>query len=187
MPFTSEGQFVISVQQVMQVAPWAIALTVFLARWMILANVVIGVALLASDKKKHRHAVLEAAWSAVLAMVLTSLIAFLIQRARPHLGFEGVSLLIPPPFNTSFPSGHTSTAFAIAFAFAYAERLAGTAAFIVAFLVAFGRVSAGVHYPSDILGGIAVGLLSFIIVRFCHRELARRDITRSAAAHHHKP
>jgi undecaprenyl-diphosphatase len=96
-----------------------------------------------------------------------------------------VLALIPPPFNTAFPSGHTAATTAIALAFYVADRRIGAAAFVIAGLTAFGRMATGVHYPTDLLGGAATALLAFAIVRHMHAGIRARDIRRSVAHHHH--
>lgn len=66
--------------------------------------------------------------------------------------------------SSSFPSSHTYIVFAIATSvFLYGHRRLGIALFILAILVAIGRVGAGLHYPSDIIGGAGIGIASGII------------------------
>jgi len=178
MPF--EVQLLQGIQTVVLSTPWTIAFAIFFARWCIFVNIVPVVTLMSSRKAEERHAVVEAAWSALLALALTSLVSFMVQRARPFLASHAVTLLIPPPFNTSFPSGHTGTAVAIALALLYVNRPLGLISLTVAAFVAYGRMAVGVHFPTDILGGIFVGLFSFAIVRKVHHELERKDIKRSA-------
>lgn len=183
MPF--EVQFLQGIQSVVLSTPWMIALVIFFARWCILVNIVPMVTLLGSRKERDRHSVVEAVWSALLAMSLTSLFSFFIQRARPFFDHQEILLLIPPPFNTSFPSGHTATAVALALAMLYVDRTMGLVSIVIAGFVAYGRMAVGVHYPSDIVGGILVGALAFYIVRVIHHQLERKDIERSAKKHHH--
>ncbi|MEI6499115.1 MAG: phosphatase PAP2 family protein [bacterium] len=65
---------------------------------------------------------------------------------------------------TSFPSGHTYIAFAIATSiFLYGHRRLGIFLFLVAIGVAVGRIGAGLHYPSDIIAGALLGIISGVV------------------------
>lgn len=71
--------------------------------------------------------------------------------------------------SASFPSVHTYISFAIATSvFLYGHKRLGTLLFLLALLVAIGRVGAGLHYPSDVIGGaflgIASGIFAYLIV-----------------------
>lgn len=177
--------FVLGAQHVMVSAPWTIQLAVFFARWLVLAEASVAVSMLFFRNPAKRHAAVEAAWASGLALIVTSIISHIVLRPRPFLGAPTVVLLIPPPLNTSFTSGHTAVAVAIACAIATGSRTAGYLAVVMAAFIAFGRISVGVHYPTDILGGMFVGLLSFGLVRLVHGALLRKDIERSASRHHH--
>lgn len=174
-----------SMQSLVFATPWMVTVAIICARYLIFVDLLLAVRLFASKKEIERHAVYEAAWAMLGAIIITSILAHFVGRLRPYLGVPDVSLLIPVPFNSSFPSGHTATSFAIAFAIWFANKDIGIVAFAIAAFVAIGRIAVGAHYPTDILGGICVGLLSFGIVRLAHHELARRDVLRSAAQHHH--
>ncbi|MDQ7815105.1 MAG: phosphatase PAP2 family protein [Patescibacteria group bacterium] len=167
------------IQVVFLADPMAKVIAVFLARWAIYLFLVPVVCFMKTKKKLLQHAVAEAAWSGGIALILTTLMAYLIQRPRPYIDMSGISLLIPPPLNTSFPSGHTAASFAIAFAILYADRRWGIFALVLACSIAFGRMAVGVHYPSDIIGGVLVGFVSFVLVRFMHGELKRRDLSQA--------
>ncbi len=97
-----------------------------------------------------------------------------------------ITLLIPPPLNQSFPSGHTATAAAAATALFEIHPLLGLLGFLVMAFIAMARIAAGAHYPTDIFGGIVVGVLAAWIVREVTLALQRRDIEISAAHHHHE-
>lgn len=91
----------------------------------------------------------------------------LIARPRPFMVDDSVALLIPNPSEYSFPSGHTANSFAAAVVIFGHYRKAGIGAFLVAAVIAFSRMYLFVHYPTDILGGIALGTLDACIVMWC--------------------
>jgi len=72
------------------------------------------------------------------------------------------------PTGASFPSGHAAQAFAVATMLSLRYRpVVSLPAFLWAGLVAYGRIYVGVHYPSDVLGGMAVGaLLSALVFHY---------------------
>jgi undecaprenyl-diphosphatase len=113
----------------------------------------------------------------VVAGLTAGLLKFVIGRARPRL-FEQVGpyafdMFGPGSAWASFPSGHTTTVMSCAMAFALLAPRWRVALLIAGLVVAFGRVATGAHYPSDILGGVALGaLVSWLFAR----ALARRRI-----------
>ena len=82
----------------------------------------------------------------------------LVHRVRPCDLLPEVTLLIPHPSDYSFPSGHTASGFAAAFALWFQNRKLGTPALLLAAFIGFTRLYLYVHFPTDILGGIALGL-----------------------------
>lgn len=81
----------------------------------------------------------------------------LVSRIRPCAALDAVRLLVPCGPGKSFPSSHAVNNFAMAFLLARLYRDAAWYLFVYAGLVAFSRVYTGVHYPSDILAGSAIG------------------------------
>ena len=81
-----------------------------------------------------------------------------IRRIRPFNVHQEVKNMVYPLDEFSFPSGHTSTAFLVAMIIAYFTPFLAIPMFIFAFFVGIARIYLGVHYPSDILGGIIFGI-----------------------------
>lgn len=65
---------------------------------------------------------------------------------------------------TSFPSGHTTTAFTLAAAITYLWPKTGIIMWPIALLIGISRIMIGAHYPSDVIGGVFVGIFSTLIV-----------------------
>jgi membrane-associated phospholipid phosphatase len=95
------------------------------------------------------------AMHAILAtQLLNTALKALFRRKRPAL--QDLPALVPVPTSLSFPSAHASTSFCAAAAF---RDLAPLPLRPVAAAIAFSRVYFGVHYPSDVLVGAALGAL----------------------------
>jgi membrane-associated phospholipid phosphatase len=98
-----------------------------------------------------------AAAAALLALGIGQLIGGAIDRARPYEALTGVHLLVDRTTDFSFPSDHATVVGAVAVGLLFANRRWGTIAAALAILMAFTRVYVGAHYPSDVLGGLALG------------------------------
>ena len=102
----------------------------------------------------------------MLALVINVILAngilkHLVQRPRPFDTYGGLQVLIHRPADWSFPSGHASASFAAAFVlYHYMPKKFSIPALILATLIAFSRLYLGVHYPSDVIGGAAIGYLT---------------------------
>lgn len=80
-----------------------------------------------------------------------------IRRVRPFNAHDEVENMVYPLDEFSFPSGHTAAAFVVAMIIAHFTPFLAVPIFLFAFLVGMSRIYLGVHYPSDILGGIVFG------------------------------
>lgn len=95
-----------------------------------------------------------------LGLVCTNLLLkHLVQRARPWVAMAGLAPLMAPPDPNSFPSGHTCAAFAAALSWwrALPRRWMSIAGVVLAVLMGASRLYVGVHFPTDVLAGGAVG------------------------------
>ena len=82
----------------------------------------------------------------------------LFARPRPCDVNTAVTILVKRPHGHSFPSGHTASAFAAAFALWRQNRKLGVPALVLAAFIAFTRLYLYVHFPTDVLGGVVLGL-----------------------------
>lgn len=88
----------------------------------------------------------------------------LIARPRPCIVDTSVTMLVPVPAEYSFPSGHSLNGFtAAAVLFLYYKK-PGIAALLLAAAIAFSRMYLFVHYPTDILAGMLLGILDACVV-----------------------
>lgn len=92
------------------------------------------------------------------------LIRSLYYRPRPYLT-DAVNMLIDKGQEASFPSGHAAFFFAFSLAVYYQNKKLGAVFLALSVLMSFARIFVGVHWPSDILAGIVVGILSVWLVR----------------------
>ncbi len=101
-------------------------------------------------------------------------------RPRPCAVDNSVVLKIPFPSEYSFPSGHSSNGFAGAVTIFCYYRKAGILSLIMAALIAFSRLYFFVHYPTDILGGIALGTLDALLAVYLVKRLEARKNAKNA-------
>lgn len=104
----------------------------------------------------------------LLLFLLTSAVGYLVSiaakwfwvRPRPFvtLGFE--PLVSVASYSLSFPSSHATVAFALATAMYMHNKKYGRVAVMLATLVALARVAVGVHYPTDVLAGALLGVIT---------------------------
>lgn len=126
--------------------------------------------------KTHRRGLDAALCLAVAAIVNNLVIKNLVARPRPFLTFAELELLIDPLMSYSFPSGHACASFAAAFAIARGFRGShGGWAYLPAAVIALSRIYVGIHYPTDILAGAAVGTLCAWGVCALSQRFIRQD------------
>ena len=122
--------------------------------WIILA----GILLLIPKYRKVGAAVLT---GLVLEVICCNLVLKpLVARIRPCDVNTAVQLLIARPDDFSFPSGHTGASFAAVAALYTSRNRLWIPSLILAVLIAFSRLYLYVHYPSDVLAGVVIGIMA---------------------------
>lgn len=80
------------------------------------------------------------------------------KRFRPFEKIPGIRCLLPPPDRYSFPSGHSGAAFLMATLFGTLAPIFFVPLFILAGLIGFSRIYNGLHFPSDVIMGMTLGI-----------------------------
>lgn len=124
----------------------------------------LAAAVLLFFRKTRRCGMLMLISMAVCFLLGNLCIKNLVQRPRPCQIDTAVALLIPMPGEYSFPSGHTLHSFTASVMVFLHYRRAGIAALLLAALIAFSRMYLFVHFPTDILGGMILGILVALAV-----------------------
>lgn len=134
----------------------------FLSKYNNLVNVAVPAGIFAAgvidnDKGTRQNAMYIASSSAV-NLLLTLLVKKIVKRPRPFLGQIKINAVYHPG-QTSFPSGHTSSAFTTATALTqvYHKWYVIAPAYLWASSIGYSRMYLGVHYPSDVATGALVG------------------------------
>lgn len=139
----------------------------FLANYLTYFLVIAVLVFLYRSKFRPREklfALITLVLSAVVSRgIVTEVIRFFYDRPRPFDALNITPLFLDS--NPSFPSGHTTFLFAIALVLFYFNRKVGWWFTALSLLVVLSRVAAGVHWPSDVLGGLVVAFVSVWTVR----------------------
>lgn len=116
---------------------------------------------------------LMVAESFIISTVLSTAMKYSFNRPRPFETYPDEITKLTSGGSPSFPSGHTSAAFATAtsLSLAYPKWYIITPAFIWAGAVGYSRMDLGVHYPSDVLMGAIVGAGSAFLTDYVNKKL----------------
>jgi len=128
-----------------------------------------------SKQKKWQVLLVAGAASIISRLGVVELIRLFYHRPRPFLAFPDQIRALFTDSAWSFPSGHATFFFALSTVVYLYHRKWGIVFFITTILITVSRVVAGVHYPSDILGGAVIGVIvGSIAVFFARRWVGER-------------
>lgn len=111
--------------------------------------------------------------AALVARGAVEVIRLFVERSRPFVNSETVVALLSET-SYSFPSGHAAFFFALSTVVFLYNRRWGWWFFAASTIIGIARIAAGVHYPTDILGGAVLGIMvGYLVVRMfktqsCH-------------------
>ena len=124
----------------------------------------------------------------VTATVWNPLIKNIFYRRRPYFDHKGIEGLRPVDADAplldirhqgySFPSGHSTNSVAAYFSIYLNKRTQALHILAVGMmlLIGFSRVCLGVHYPTDVICGWALGFLTILVVSFLQKKIANRAV-----------
>lgn len=143
--------------------------------------IIIAIALLCT--KKYRRLGILIGVVLILGLVICNgLLKNIVARPRPCFLKPDYPLLIKKPWDYSFPSGHAESGFAVATLIFLHNKKLGLAALILASSLAFSRLYLYVHFPSDIFGGILIGVALAILTYKCGNKIIDSLIERRKKA-----
>jgi undecaprenyl-diphosphatase len=123
-----------------------------------------GLALAACGGSARRPAMLLGG-AALVATGASQIVKRSASRPRPNPQVLGFSALTEYPDRFSFPSGHTTAAFAVAVALTGEGAWLGPASLALATSIGISRVYLGAHYPLDVASGAVLGSIAGLVVR----------------------
>lgn len=129
--------------------------------------------------KSKREVGFKVALSLIFSIIICNLILKnYVARIRPFDAYKYIDLIVNKPKDFSFPSGHTSASFAAALVmFKSSLKIKGYKigwiVIAIAIAISFSRLYLFVHYPSDVLGGILTGVISYELAMWIYPYIRR--------------
>jgi len=157
---------------------WFDALSIYFAEHFEYVLWFIFLLFLLKNFKRYRLMLIQAFGAAILArLVIVNFIRWLWPRPRPFIE-NNVNLLLTHNA-ASFPSGHAAFYFAISTIVYFYNKKAGIGFFLASFLISVSRVICGIHWPSDILAGALIGILSAFLINLFSRRFYSASLKQS--------
>ena len=128
---------------------------------------ILMIGLFSRFKKTCWKKIVQVSLAVLLAAFISYSLKHILSRERPFRAYDTVKKLTRGG-SPSFPSGHTVEAFAVATSIAllFRRRKIQIPVFIWACLVGYSRMALGVHYPSDVMGGMLIGIIVALGVNY---------------------
>ncbi|CDN45389.1 MULTISPECIES: undecaprenyl-diphosphatase [unclassified Paenibacillus] len=144
---------------------WLDSLMIFCAEYLVFVMLGILALLWLTGREHNQKAVFQASLAASLALLVgIFLISPAVNHPRPFVASVHVHQLVAHAADASFPSDHSTLAFALAVSVLFVKRRTGLLLLAMAVLTGLGRVFVGVHYPADIAGAALLALFAALAV-----------------------
>ncbi len=122
------------------------------------------IAVISLITKKYRRFGKSLVFYLIFAFIICNLIFKpVVNRIRPYELNTMINLLVSPEIDASFPSGHTFFAFGTATVFFIYNKKAGICMYILASAIAASRLYLYVHFPTDVLFGMILGIITAVV------------------------
>jgi undecaprenyl-diphosphatase len=139
---------------------------------------VIGIWLIAREERKDKQFFLPLGLAGLFTWIFSEFaIKDLVARLRPSTVLDS-AVVVGFPNGYSFPSTHTTFAFALAYVLAYKEPKLARWLYGLAVLVGFSRIYLGAHYPFDVLVGALLGwIIGFFVILWYRQYRGKKNVS----------
>lgn len=132
------------------------------------------IAIIFTLKKKTRKCGILMLFSMFIGVIIGNvMIKNLVARERPCWIDENIKLLIKCPKDYSFPSGHTMASFAASTIIWLYNKKIGIITICLSFMIAFSRMYLFVHFPTDVIAGMFLGISIALLVYYGDRKIKK--------------
>lgn len=115
------------------------------------------------ELQQRRHTLLYCLFSVMIGSGISFIIGKIWRRRRPFVKDASLGL-IPHTDNASFPSNHTANSTAVGLHLLQHRAMLGPVLTVYSMVLGFSRIYTGVHYVTDVLGGVILGAISHFLV-----------------------
>lgn len=159
---TSDEKIILSIQKFrFRPLTWLLVLFTWTGKGRVW--VTIAVFLNVFGKSFFNHYFLKAFYAPLLVWMINGVLKRIYKRDRPAIANKNIVALVKQA-GFSFPSSHSGSTFAFAFTLLWWQFPEAKYFFVWATIVSYSRMYLGVHYLTDIVAGILVGLVSSGII-----------------------
>lgn len=127
------------------------------------------------ESGRFQHAVLHGLVALGICQLAVALTNIAVGRPRPFETMNDLTVLFYEPINSSFPAHPVATVVTLGIVLWMVSRRMGALVLTLGVLLGAARIIAGLWFPTDVLGGIAIGLLSALMGRWALGRLSRAE------------